>query len=713
MSTINLANDWKVPVRQAAEDNLLGWVREAVQQGRNDQKLQRPYTDMNEALNIIAGTDGEKLPAYRSTVRMNRSKRQIREAVATLSDLRILGGFQTDNRDLYKQAGVLDTLGRAWYLNTFADRAMRSAMQYAAVLGTGYLRPVYKRDQWSAGRGDLYLEAYGPEEVLFVQMPRDNDLQRAYAVIIIQEVPIAMAHAMYPDYQDKITPTRSAPSLVQRGVKAVQKWLSPALNVSGPNASRSDMVIYPTVDMYHIYVLDTSVNNSNQTQPMGKPGTSWFYNVPSIGSDIPAGKNSAGQTIYRRAEYQDCMMYPLRRLIVSTDTVRIYDDTAPDWHGKAPVVKFTVDDWPWEQMGFSMVRDVAPLQKAKNDNLRAIQDKVQVGLQPPLSYDIDAVSKSHAERLDTRKPNQKIGIKAQINEQPFRSILTPEFMRIDPVALEVNNTYDEMMDYQLGIHDITAFAKARMATNPDAMEKLMELAGPIVKDASRGMERGVRDLYEMVKSGFFQYYNAPRRVQMLGEDGITEQDYDYEPGSMVPSHAPDEMESKPSEDGGKPTMTAPNSPSRFTSLERAKMWAQSFYFHITPYSLHNITQMSQKMLYLQLFRSGFPLDWWSVAEACQVPNFGPPPKGTTNVMERWMAQKDIEMEQNIEMQQKIAAAQAAAQGGPAAAPGSVPGGPTGPNGGPRGTGGRAPSGGAPPKIVQKDGGARSTVKESR
>lgn len=691
--SILVPNDWKIPERTRTDDAILGWVREAVQQGRNDQKLQRPYTDMGEALNIIAGLDGEKIPSYRSDVRMNRAKRQIREVVATLSDLRVLGGFQTDNRDLYKQAGVLNSLARGWYLNTFADRSMRAIMQYAAVLGTGYGRPIYKRDQWIAGRGDIYIEPYGPEEVLFVQLPRDNDFQRAYAVIIIQEVPIAMAHAMYPAYQHVLVPDRMTPSLIQRGLKAVQKWLSPALNVAGPQR-RDEMVISPTVDMFHIYVLDGTVNNSGQTVPMGKPGTSWFYEVPSMGADIPAGRNSAGQVIYRKAEREDCMLYPLRRLIVATDRAKLYDDTGPDWHGKVPLVKFTVDDWPWEQLGFSIVRDIAPLQRAKIDNLRAIQDKVQVGLQPPLAYDTNAVSKSHAERLDTRRPNQKIGINAQMNEQPFRPVLTPEYYRVDPVALEVNNTYDEMMDHQIGIRDIAAFAKARMGGNPDAMEKFLELAGPIVKDISRGMERSVRDLYEMVKSGFFQYYTAPRRVQMLGEDGVTEQDMDFEPGNMVPSHMPDEV---PTEGASKKTM-----------LERARHYCQNFYFHITPYSLHNITQMSQKLLYLQLQRAGFPLDPWTLAESCQVPNFGPPPKGTTNVIERWMAWQDIQSEHLVEMQQKIAAITGQLMPAGAQPPGGM-----GPKGGPTSTGGRAPTAQTAPRIQQKDGGARSTIRESK
>lgn len=44
------------------------------------------------------------------------------------------------------------------------------------------------------------------------------------------------------------------------------------------------------------------------------------------------------------------------------------------------------------------------------------------------------------------------------------------------------------------------------------------------------------------------------------------------------------------------------------------------------------------MIFLQLWRDGrFPLDPYTLAEVLDVPNFGPPPSGTKNVIERWKA----------------------------------------------------------------------------
>jgi hypothetical protein len=89
-----------------------------------------------------------------------------------------------------------------------------------------------------------------------------------------------------------------------------------------------------------------------------------------------------------------------------------------------------------------------------------------------------------------------------------------------------------------------------------------------------------------------------------------------------------------------------------------------------------------------------PIDPWTLAEVCDVPNYGPPPKGTSTVFERYMAWLDIQKEIAQEM-------------------GGGAGQTRGPHGGQKGTGGRSPSGGAQPRVISKDGGTRSTIAESR
>jgi hypothetical protein len=249
------------------------------------------------------------------------------------------------------------------------------------------------------------------------------------------------------------------------------------------------------------------------------------------------------------------------------------------------------------------------------------------------------------------------------------------------------------MGKQLALKDIVAMAKAKLNVGAEGIEKLLEASGPVVKDICRNMEQPVSQLADMVKALFFQYYTVSRRIQILGEDGWTEQDFDYDPGSMIPSHSPEEFAAAGRTLAG--AQITPEKESRYHQIERARMYCNNFYYHQTPNSLHQQQQMSRKLLFVQLASKGIvPIDPWTLAEVCDIPNYGPPPRGTNTVFERYMAWLDIQHELAQEM-------------------GAGAGQTRGPKGGQKGTGGRAPSGGAPAMIRGKDGGTRSTITESR
>ena len=682
--------DWKVPLEGAPEATRLAWMNDCVRQGRKSNESQAAWPDIKKARNVVAGIETTTMPSYRSNVRANIPKRQIREVVSTVSDLRLMGGFKTDNRELYKNNEVINKLIQAWYLNTFADRKIRKTMQYAAVGGTGYARPIWKMDMWYEGRGDIDIESYGPEDVGFVQLPRDGNFQRAYAVWIHQAVPVAMMCAMFPNDIAYIKPDRYEMGTIRRGLAKVQKFLAPALNLRSTNEQDTTS---PVCDVYHTYILDMSINNTGKPIPMGAD-TSWPYTVPFLGQDIPSGRDKLGNQLFRKAEAKDCRMYPTRRLMVATPSHIFYDGPNDSIDPRVPLVKFTVDDWPEDYLGFPLTHDTGTMSDTHTAIMRGMADRLNVKPQPPLAYDTQGTAKADMEKLDTRRPNQKLGIDFQRGEMP-KQLLTPEYFTISADEFTFLNFLESQMGKQLALDQVESLAKAKLNIGSEGLDKLLEMAGPVVKDISRNMEEPVCQLADMVKCLMFQYYTLPRRVQILGADGLTEEDYDYEPGNMIPSHTPEEFGAAGKDAEGNQKM--PTQESMSTLQERARAYCNNFFYHQTPNSLHKGVQMTQKMLLIQLASKGIvPIDPWTLAEICDVPNYGPPPKGATTVMEKWMAWKDIQMEMAKEASQGMEGA-----------------GTRGPKGGQKGTGGRAPAGATAPHVETRDGGARSFISESK
>jgi hypothetical protein len=677
---------WMADGKETAPDKILAWVKEALTQGMTFLKSQRAYKDIDKAMDIIADSEDEFIPKSRSRMRYNRLKRQIREVVATEANIRPLDGFSTDNPETFgEQSEILNKTWRGWWLGTFADRAWREAVQYAAVLGTGYLIPSWVRDFWFAGRGDIQLTALGPLDVIPIQIGKDNDLQKAYAVALVVEVPLATAHAMFPAYQDKITATRDKPGWFRRGVEKLKRFAGPALNTSGSGKKTSDS-LFPTVDIYHIYVRDLSVNYTGKTIPMGLPGSNWYYEVPSVGSQIDTGmKDKDNRPLFRTATAEDCMLYPNRRLLICTENCLIGDDASPRWDGRVPVVQLKTDDWPWDFLGYSLTRDAHPLNVAIVELLRQIQDSGNCRLRPKLQYDSN-ISPTTMDSVDTRAPGGAVGVDFSMGEG-IKPLLPADYYEVPPWIPQHIEGLEQRMDYLLAVTDMATISKARQIPASDSLEKLTQLAGPIVQDISRGMERSYRDLADMVKSMFFQFYSLKRRIILMGQAGITKDDFVmWDPANLLPGSLPGD-----------------------TQAQRAKFLSTQMTFQVTPNSLHSIQQVSRQLMFLQLFRSGtFPMDPWTLAEVLDVPNFGNPPAGATTVYDRWKAW----MSDRTEF---MATMQMLAQSMMPQAPGLTPDG----GGGAAGPGaeaapvGRPPSGSAPPKLVMKDGGTRVAVSESR
>ncbi len=651
MNMVGRDDEYTMPTAAMTEDNRLRFLREAVISGETFIRNQPAAMDFDKAKNIISGWNETKIPQQLSRVNVNLTKRLIRDVVSTMSNLRPLWGYKTDNPEQDTTAAILNKLLISWYQTSYADRIIKKALQYAAVYGTGYLGPDWKKDHWTRGRGEIVLKAYSPENVIPYQVPDDGDIQRAYIVTFREEVPINLARAMFPTMAEKIQPDRVSPSGLRRGLGKMASFLSPVLNRFGAQsrAKKSVEKVFPVVDMYQSYILDLSINLGPEPRVMGEPGTYWNYIVPALGHPVkdpshPGGwlHPATGQPVpagFRPASVEDAMLYPFRRLVTWCQSTVLRDGPSYWWHGMVPAVKIRMDSWAWEFLGFSMTRDLSSIDESSNTIRRAIDDSTNARLRPPLMYDEkSSISQGMMESLDIRVPGQAIGVDFTNSENPIRPIVPVEFFSVPDSAFKVIAGNDETMKYIAGVNDMTAITKAAQLPSSDTVEKIFEQAGPMVTDISRNLEAELGPLGEMIKCMFFEFYTVRRRIEVLGNDGVTQEDSTYfDPGSMVPSHLPGEN---------------PEEGSIFSVIERARRHMDNFYFQITPNSLHQITQMSRKLLYIQLQKAGIPMDPWTLAEVMDIPNFGRPPKGANTVMERWVAYERMKGEMTAFIQAK-------------------------------------------------------------
>jgi hypothetical protein len=673
------------------EADRLAWLRNTKAQSYAWLQTQPSYKDFNTAIQALVGDDNEMIPDELSTIRSGELRRCTRELVAALSNLRVGASFKSDVKALYNRANVLNQLYRAWWFMTKPVKTVRGALQMAAALGSGFIQQEWDPDYHRPGRGDVRTSVKGPHQVLPVQLPADFDYQRAYAVHLVEEMPIAMAHRKFWAYANKIVSDRNAPTWLQKGLERVQQWLAPVLRLQGiSRVGQPAGPIFPTVDVMYTYIDDRSVNESGHDIQMGEQGTSWAYTVPSLGSDVPSGTYDAqGQPLYRKATYDDARIYPLRRLIIWTETCVIYDDTSRWWHGKVPITQFSLDKWVFDALGVPISKDTASYDTSMTRIMRAIDDSAVTRLDPPLMVNERLMDEDTAATFRVRQPGVTFRMDS-MGQEAVKPVLHYEQWNLPPYIADWVRYLSERVQRLTGTFDAMALTKARQMPAAGTMEKINEMMGPLLNDMTTLMEGSMAEMGEQWKWLTFQFRTKEERMQFLGEDGETMKELDYEPWSLVPSHMP--WEQKILEEG---------LPSPTPAYKRAQYYAGFFSYQVVPGQMHQLSTMSKQLMILQLEARGMPIDPWTKAELFNLSDFGPPPEGTKNVMERYVAWKRMEIEMAVELQKKM---QALGMGdGQSPAPFA-----DGQKQGP----GRPATGMEAPRIVQKDGGTRSTISQS-
>ena len=692
MSTDNLP-----PATAQAEDFILGWLRKQASYGLTIWKQEKAFNEIDQSIRFV---NGDQFPIRTKAADKscdNRLRKILQETVSTLTDVRPIWNYETGDEQYKKQAEILNKLARGWWKNTYADRRLQSTLTWSCVGGSGFASLTFDKDL--PGGGDLVLTPYDPRDVIPIDPTFSDSIQDWRGIILRQRLPQDTIKKMYPLKANKIVGSKGSwfgpPIREGGGLFSVATSMWDNLT-KGPAKGFGEL---PGVDLMRVYLKDDSLNLSDKPIVVGDPTQGESYEVPPL-----ASLKLDGTVV----TVNEARLYPRGRFIVCTPDAILYDGPNPHWHGLFPVVRFTLDPLPWSILGAAIIGDLVPMQNNLNESLRGWADGVAQWIRRGVKADKRSISKAALDEIDTRKGGLKVhfnpaqGEGITFLEGPAPAVLDSYMKNIEYLKGE--------MDELSGMKNINQLAALATAPETETIDKYMDVLSPVLRLRARSIEVSLSELAEMLKVGFFQYYTAKRRLQILGRDGLSLEDFDYDPGSMVP-----------------------NGPG--TREERLSTHHKNFTFSIAPNSFLNVSHTTQKMLMLQLLRANL-MDPWTVWDSFDIQGIGPLPAET--VPERIVVAKRVGLLEGptpemvsaqqqmmltqIQAQLQQIGQQMFAQGGPQGMAGGAPppGGqppppPTGPQGnngvGPQG--GRPPSAAVPPHFETRDGGSRQIVAESK
>lgn len=622
----------------------------------------------------------------KSSLITNSLKYNVRKFCETLAEVREIASYGSDVPSFKKMADMLTKVSKCAYMESDFPFQILKVLQFATVMGIGYLWPKVRADEYGFGERKLVFDALGLLDVVPVQIPKTNDVQDAYAVTVYDYMPIAEACTRFSLFQhllQTVGPRNYKTQLQARRLDYAEKFRF-------GDQGRSFGNLY--TEIRYTFVRDMRINTTGFELPMGDPGTTWFYKVPFRGQMIFGGMRD-GKPYYRPARNEDCRVYPNLRLIITSNGVErpMYDGPAFDWDSKIPIIQYTVDDWAWEPLGRSLVGDVASIETTIRKLERKMDAVITVTLNPPLGYNMTETGGPKIEHFDIFEEDVRVGVDGKPKET-LQSVL-PDEVRVGSEHFTYLKYLKDAELQQLGINDITSLENLKTNVASDSIEKILESIGPVGKGIAARIEKGNKRVGERMKYLIPQWFDTERLIEYVGPDGIAPEMFDYNPDDMVPSHMPDELVNG----------MYPQTVSAYDRLTRAKWFCKKLRLVSVPSTLIRITQMQEQLKYLQLKRGQAPISWLTVFKKMDITN-------PEQEIEQSFAEQEKLEEMKLMAQIKLMQKMKELGIDPQQMQGGAGGGDQKPH-----AGGRPPSGKAPPKISQKGGKGgtpRTVVKES-
>lgn len=581
--------EWQVPPFEAGGTYIKSWCDELVRGGDQWARDQEGTKNVERDIRLLLGLDQD------NSMKSNMLMPNIRTFVETISDLRQIATLGT-NAEQYKTyvQTYNKELKHVYWASEYVfnlRRTLQWTMLGSGMVWTHFTKPFYGN---CFGRARNIFDALGPFEGLPEQLPFNNDIQGAYAFTVITPMPIWEAHARYPEFAEHLTPVSRYDWKRYGSAGGVRLDHWDRNRFSGRWAWENRYC-----EIRKTFIHDLRINETKRTLQMGVPGSTWGYTVPSYGDLLVSINPQNGYPESRKAEEEDCRVYPQMREIITSPScpVPMYDNTAFDMHGEIPVVQFDVNDFPWAARGYSAVRQVAGVERSRRARASEIDETLAVRKDPPMGYDFTSgASRTQLEKLDLLRSQ---GIRAGVKGDPKKALssMLPESMTVDSEDWKGQEWYDATVKSTLGMNDISSLRDLKQGMSDQSFDKFITNLGPMAKGIAMVMWRGSSRIAQMLKYNIAQYKSVDELISDIGPEAIDLETYDNDPTSLVPSHLPNELSS---------------GESRYTKAQRARWFLDRIGIVSTPMQLLDLTQMQEKMQAMFLFgkQAPLPMGWY-------------------------------------------------------------------------------------------------------
>jgi len=507
------------------KNNLLRWRDAAREEAISTLNLNPEYANIHTYIDFLEGKQwNERRPRYRSGFFDNRLSEARFDRLALLTDIRPTIDVRCSVAEYTEQADVARMVVQHEWQRQKMDLSLVSVVDHA-MFGTGY---------WKIGcnmPGSMTVTACGMDCVLPIQ--EGQDLQDSSAVLYRTYKPLQYFRNIWGDRANGLEKYATSAwvdnsnQYVRPGHIQESTWnsLSPAMRYHlGLRTMRrmpTAQHVFPVVNLEEYWIDDPTINESSSTVLVKDPYLSqdqhnyWYEVAPRQ------------------------RLFPRKRLVVFAGDEVMYDGPSPYWHGLFPFAKLVLNPIVWGPGGLSKYRDQIPLNKAINEISAATLDVCKKAVNPQVISKEGAVRDAAWQKFFPDMPGGKLKLTSVGQPNQDVVFMNPPILPAY-VFLMLQQYLIPTFDRRTGRVDINALARKNQVPGGETIEQMRDSMQTAFRLESRLIERFICDAGTIAVSNVFQFYTMARRMAMLGVDGLTWSDFDYNPKTMVPATSPKE-----------------------------------------------------------------------------------------------------------------------------------------------------------------------------
>ncbi len=590
-----------LPSEHNAKDTI-SWILAAVHEGEAFLSAQFGFNQIDHAISVIQGENSASRLKHKdlSHFNINLVGKVVGDNVASLTDIKPYFSYRTANEMFQAQADIFNNLAQSWWMNNFIDLKIAGAVQLAIPAGCSYLQFIWN-PELQGGKGDLDLIPRDARDVIPIRPTSSLSIQDSMGVIVRSDETVNFLQAKYPHLEDFIKADRDLASTTRRTVSptgALGRFLAPMMTKI-KRARQGGPIRVPGKEVFTVYMKDNAINRTGRNVAMGfdneDRARNWSYIV------------KPGEALYPRG-----------RTIICSEDIVYYDGPNVFLFDAFPLIKLYMDMsfvYPDSYFSKPVTQDLLQLNEMVNEVVSGIMDNVRKELRPNIIADMRAISKNKLDQFDSRRGGQYLRVRP-VGQNPIEFVGGTDLKKY---VFDMVTFGTEMIETLSGSKDLSNLARLKQLPAKETVEEILQTMSPQLRMRGRLIEFAIRELAHMLKFGFLQWYNAPRRMAILGADGLTLEDFDYDPGNLIPDGGGFLRNLTDTDGNVRPEEGKVKGFEGLPKIERAVKHAGNFTFYVTPNSMLQMSLNSKKAQAIMLRNMG-EIDHNTFLEIMEVSN---------------------------------------------------------------------------------------------